>query len=56
MNTEELDTTLPTMTLSGAGVSDLLFVAGKMRRDLEMVQKMRHPFSTETSGLSMAYS
>ena len=56
MNTNELDTTLPTMTLSAADASDLLFVAEKMRRDLEMVQKMRHPANMETSGLSMAYN
>ena len=43
------------MTLSAAGVYDLLFVY-KSRRDVGMVQKMRHPVSTETSGLSMAHN
>lgn len=43
------------MTLSGAGVSDLLFVY-KLRRDVEMVQNMRRSVSTETSVLSMAHN
>ena len=53
MNTDELDT-----TNNDAQRSRRLRFALRVQvaTRLEMVQKMRHPASTETSGLSMAHN